>query len=158
MRKAGHRWDEAWWENPSYPSSCPLEETSEAMKQAGFRRGQYWAPPSEQLEWEKAAGGGAPVSRSPPSVPKKRATPGNLTRPSASKDRPRRPQSQSPEGSLPIGTPPPSPDAPHAERGILESTGPLSLGRTSPIHLWVITEWHIHPLSCAKLFRAKQAV
>ena len=133
--------------------SWPVGAASSAVRQSGSRGGLYWKPSGDQLQRERAAGEGAARSQSPPSVPKKRKAPANLSRPDAPKARPHRPQSQPPEGSLPILTPPRSPEPPRVAVGYLESMGPMPLGRTSPIHLCVTTAWRIYPLSCARLFR-----
>ena len=153
MRKTTHIWDEAWWRNTSDPPSWPVDTTSSAVRQSGSRGGLYWKPSDDQLNWERAASEEAALSQSPPPAPKKRNAPANISRPDAPKARSHRPQSLTPEGSLPIVTPPPSPEPERVAVGDLASMGPMTLGRTSPIHLCVTNAWRIYPLSCAGLSR-----
>ena len=123
---------------------------------SGFQRGQYWEPSAEQEAWEHAAREEAALSKRPPSAPRKNA-PSSLSRLNLPKARSRRPQLQTPEGSVPIITPPASPEQPRVTTGILQAMGPIALGRTSPVHLCVITAWRINTLSCARLPRDTQA-
>ena len=136
MQKAGHQWDATWWQNPRDPTEWPPEDASTAMKQAGARGGQYWAPTAEQLEWEKASEQEHRSAEPSPSAPKHGSKQNSQMATPAPKVRTRRPRAQTPDGSLPIVTPPLSPEPSREGAVSLLSMDHMDLGRSSPIQIY----------------------